>query len=370
MTCTTLTTLTTNPFPCVPSFPSAAVRPRLRVMPESMDAVKSFTYLTDNIPLWLTKIDQLAAEAAQQHARFIRMSQSDFTKIRLSKKKHDSTESLRPPKDDIDDTHNAAPIFVTETPVQPGDTPPSSHPAVNSAAIITKDIRRKRKPASANLSAASGPQKYRTRPMIIVYYDSAIQEAFDSMVRNIAGARNSLRKGRTTATFKARMASIGIGEELPADDPGTFDPQLLVKKVRRDPLANSNTAFDAADKELEEAQNLCEVAAHQFLRDGDCNEEIGGTIQRFKSCLSIAEKEIEKLRAEESKERDDQSRFPELIPHAEEPKAENMPLVSNKMEGPRLPTYSTTNGVIEVDSDSDAGSIQLDLTAFRRMRRV
>ncbi|KAL9609568.1 MAG: hypothetical protein Q9167_005678 [Letrouitia subvulpina] len=338
-------------------------------MPESMDAVRSFTYLTDNIPLWLAKIDQVAAEAAQQHARSIRMSQSDFTKIRLSKKKHDSTESLRPPKDDIDDAHDATPIFVTETPVQPGDTPPSSHPPVNSAAIVTKDIRRKRKPASANLSAASGPQKYRTRPMIIVYYDSAIQEAFDSMVRNIAGARNSLRKGKTTATFKARMASIGMGDELP-DDPDTFDPHLLVKKARRDPLANSNTAFDAADKELEEAQNLCEVAAHQFLRDGDCNEEIGGTIQRFKSCLSIAEKEIGKLRAEESKERDGQSRSPEGVPHAEEPKAEDMPLVSNKMEGPKIPTYSTNNGIIEVDSDSDAGSVQVDLTAIRRMRRV
>lgn len=175
-------------------------------MPETMDALKSFTHLTDSIPDWLLKLDQLAIQVAEQHSRFARLSHTQFTGIRLSKK-HDSTESLRPPKDDVDEP---ATINLAETSVPPKDIPPPSQPAVNNIPLA-KDIKRKRKSGSADLSGASGPRRYRTRSMVIVYYDSAIQEAFESLVRGIAGARNNLRKGKTAASFKARMASIGMG---------------------------------------------------------------------------------------------------------------------------------------------------------------
>ncbi|KAL8709922.1 MAG: hypothetical protein Q9220_005372 [cf. Caloplaca sp. 1 TL-2023] len=329
-------------------------------MPEPMDALKSFTHLTDNIPEWLTKLDELAAQVSEQYSRFARMSQSEFTQIRLSKK-HDSTESLRPPKEDLD-----PPTPVAEPSVPPTGIPLASQPQAN-ANLIVKDIKRKRKPGSAELSAASGPQRYRTRSMVIVYYDSSIQEAFEAIVRNVAGARNNLRKGKTAASFKVRMASMGMHDDE-SDGYTVLNPKLIIRRASPPSQFNMSPAFDRADNDLEAAQNLCEVAAHQFLRDGDCGEEIAGARKRFEECLKIAEAERTKLQAEdtEDKETDQASRPPVKTT------GDSVPVAANKMEVPRIPTVPTltSNGTIEVDNDSDASSVHLDMTSFRRTRRV
>ncbi len=336
-------------------------------MVEAMDALKSFTHLTDNIPQWLSKLDELAVQVAEQHTRFARMSQSHFTQYRLSKK-HDSTESLRPPNDDLE---LPAHIMLAEASVPPPDVPPTSMPNLTTTPLA-KEINPKRK-AGSNLSAASGPQKYRTRTMVIVYYDSAIQAAFESLVRSIAGARNNLRKGKTNASFKARMLSMGMGD----DDDDTYpilSPKMMIKRIPRSSSPpNARPSFDQADGDLEAAQNLCEVAAHQFLRDGDCEEELDGTRKRFEDCLKVAKEEVEKLRLEET--RDDLAdasessvRAPTLI------KVEKGPVapIAEKFDMPRIPTVPTltSSGTIEVDNDSDASSVHIDLTAFRRTRRV
>ncbi|KAI4167206.1 MAG: hypothetical protein LQ343_007392 [Gyalolechia ehrenbergii] len=329
-------------------------------MPEAMDALKSFVHLTDSIPDWLVKLDELAVQVAEQHSRFSRLSQSQFTEFRLSKK-HDSTESLRPPKDDLDDPSSPALL----DPFAPSKKiPPTSQPGAN---ILVKQIRRKRKSGSAELSAASGPQRYRTRSLVIVYYDSAIQEAFEQLVRSIAGARNNLRKGRTAASFKARMASMGMRED--EDDQGypALSPKVMIKRASRVSPPTESPSFRKADEDLDAAQNLCEVAAHQFLREGDCGEEIAGTRKRFEECLETAKAEVEKLQAEEANKS-------EVDPTEQAPEVVDNPVTisTEKTEGPRIPTIPTlaTTGTIEVDNDSDASSVHLDLTAFRRMRRV
>ncbi|KAL8706286.1 MAG: hypothetical protein Q9201_000662 [Fulgogasparrea decipioides] len=327
-----------------------------------MDALKSFTHLTDNIPDWLAKVDDLAIQVAEQHTRFARLSQTHFPGFRLSKK-HDSTESLRPPKDGSDDPNTSVP---------PKDISPTSQPAVNNTLIVS-NIRRKRKSDSADLSGASGPQRYRTRSMVIVYYDSAIQEAFEALVRCIAGARNNLRKGKTAASFKARMASMGMGDDDDDDDGyPILNPKLMVKRVPGEPSPSTSPSFDQADADLEAAQNLCEVAAHQFLRDGDCGEELAGTRKRFEDCLEVAKKEVERLQVEDK---------PGLAETVESPSRARKPapgdsnpivLAAEKVQAPRIPTVPTltTSGTIEVDNDSDGSSVHIDLSAFRRTRRV
>ncbi|KAL8774482.1 MAG: hypothetical protein Q9209_000855 [Squamulea sp. 1 TL-2023] len=338
-----------------------------------MDALKSFTHLVDNIPEWLSKLDKLAVQVADQHTRFARMSQSTFTQYRLSKK-HDSTESLRPPQDDLEPP---ATVMLGETNIPPTHIPPTTQPNGITTPIL-KEIKRKRKPGS-NLSVASGPQKYRTRTMIIVYYDSAIQAAFESLVRCIAGARNNLRKGKTAASFKARMLSMGIGDDDDDDDDDDdsypiLNPKMMIKRAPRSSSPpNTSPNFDQADGDLEAAQNLCEVAAHQFLRDGDCEEELEGTRKRFEDCLKVAKEEVEKLRAQE--ESNLQAKASESPVDAARPmKSINEPPATSaqKLEMPRIPIASTltSSGTIEVDDDSDASSVHIDLTALRRTRRV
>ncbi|KAL8992439.1 MAG: hypothetical protein Q9169_007101 [Polycauliona sp. 2 TL-2023] len=344
-------------------------------MAEPMDALKSFTHLTNNVPEWLSKLDELSVQVADQRARFARMSQSHFTRYRLSKK-HDSTESLRPPKDDVDDAIDdsaptPAPVLLADTFIPPASLPPTSQPNPTTTSL-PKEIQRKRKPAS-NLSVASGPQKYRTRTMIIVYYDSAIQAAFEDLVRGIAGARNNLRKGKTAASFKARMLSMGMGDG-DDDDEDTYpilNPKMMIKRAPRSaPTADAGPRFDQADGDLEAAQNLCEVAAHQFLRDGDCEEELEGTRKRFEDCLRVAQEEVVKLQAE--KEQDGQADVSVDTAMPVKPQNNSLPTAAQKLEMPRIPVVPTltSNGTIEVDDESDGSSVHIDLTAFRRTRRV
>ncbi|KAL9600370.1 MAG: hypothetical protein Q9219_003220 [cf. Caloplaca sp. 3 TL-2023] len=333
-------------------------------MPETMDALKSFTHLADNIPDWLVKLDQLAVQVAEQHSRFAKLSQAQFTEFRLSKK-HDSTESLRPPKDELDPS--SAPI--TDHLAPPKMIPPLSQPG---AGVLVNEINRKRKSGSANLSATSEPPRYRTRSLVIVYYDSAIQEAFESFVRSIAGARNNLRKARIAASFKARMASIGVGDDDDEDEFPTLNPKSRTKRASRASASAENPSFQKADEDLEAAQNLCEVAAHQFLRDGDCGEEIAGTRKRFEECLETARVEVDKLRMTDAELGEDATE--QALEAASRPEVEPtpVPIAIEKIEAPRIPAMPTltSNGTIEVDSDSDGSSVHIDITAFRRMRRV
>lgn len=326
-----------------------------------MDALSSFTNLTDSIPDWLAKLDQLAAQVAEQHARFTTLTH--FAHVKLTRK-HDSTESLRPQDEDgIPPTSNPDPHLDGN---RDAAVPLDMSNANVDSAVLLRDVRRKRKPRSS-FSGASGPRHYRARSMIIVYYDSAIQEAFESLVRHIASARNVLRKGKTAVSFKARMASLGMDETLFAADLGMRNPKTIRSRFARNPStspAEDAPAFEEADQHLEAAQSLCEVAAHQFLRDGDCSDEIEGTKTRFHDCLRVAQREADRLRLRTSQE----SAESVADDTPDEPKAVALDEKVD-LSAVKAATYADV-GTIEVDNESDTSSVHIDLTAFRRARRA
>lgn len=356
-------------------------------MSKSVTPLESFTHLTDNLPSWLSKLDDLTAQVAEQNARFIRVSQFGE---QLRKKKHNSTESLRP---NDDDNITDAAIIPTDTYMPP--TPSykclshASRPkAAANNALVAAEIRRKRKPGSDH-SHASGHARYRTKSMVVVYYDSAIQDAFESIVRSIAGARNNLRKGKTTASFKARMASLGMDETPFSSSPGDFamlGPKMMKAGFSRSRLGldllnkNKTTCFEDADKDLETAQNLCEVGAHQFLRDGDCRLEIESMRKKFHNCLAVAKNEVERLQEEDAQETATEAETERQDPPKVEEKPEPVPVpvvdyieekVEPKIEPPPFKEISFTGtGTIEIDDGSDADSVHIDLSAFRRLRRA
>lgn len=352
-----------------------------------MDALTSFTHLTENIPDWMIKLEDLAAQVLEQHSRFTKLTH--LTQLKLSRRKRGSTESLRPKDDgDINQT-TAVPVNDNSSSGDPGIL----NSNLDSAKAIG-DVKRKRK--CSTVSGASGIRRYRTRSMIIVYYDSAIQDAFESLVRHIASARNNLRKGKTAANFKARMIALGMEENpfVPGDFamlgsrvmPGprssrTDKPSLPSVKATKP--AERVTRFEEADRELEAAQSLCEVAAHQFLRDGDCTEEIQGTRLRFESCLRMAQQEVDLLRREQEKTEEPEEPEEPKTPKLEEPKKEDIlaeqstsrvVTLNEKMDlsDPQQKTsgYAGINSIEVDDGISEASSIHLDLSAFRRPRRV
>ncbi len=194
--------------------------------------------------------------------------------------------------------------------------------------------------------------------MIIVYYDSFVQNAFENLVKNISTSRNAMRKGK----MAARMASMRQLAELEVDDdddddgaadslpsllgavqkssgglgagpiladndddvdmipklkfvstrdmgpkrdspaairanrtgltPGALRPQRRGMTLPTAP-AGSNI-YDELDTGLEWCQSMCEHAAHQFLRDGDCSIEIEGIKRRLAEVRETAEQEMSK----------------------------------------------------------------------------
>lgn len=262
---------------------------------EPMDGLQSFSSLAESLPQWTQKLETLTAQVSERHAEFAALSRASAGSISsLRRTKTDSNESLRP-----NDAGNDPP---TPSAAMPTIADPTTTPAAR--VEINTDSRRlfhnyriqaKRKRNSASIaSAMSGTQRLRTRVSLIVYYDSAIQEKFEWLVRKIASARNNLRKGKTSASFQARLSGMNM-EESPFDGNQTAvsmrNPNLarLPRPQGRFSISGyTPEAFDQADKELEAAQTFCEIGAHQFLRDGTCSDELSGTRERFDALLKIA----------------------------------------------------------------------------------
>ncbi|KAF2143682.1 uncharacterized protein K452DRAFT_285717 [Aplosporella prunicola CBS 121167] len=266
------------------------------------DSEKCFTYLCDNIPSWI--------ESLAHVRKRIEDKQDEVEKVPVVQKirKSGSTESLKPGKENFLEQEtgdyaspNALPNASNETSEIP-----------NQATRLAQ-ANRKRKTASV-ISKQSAVTKYRTRTMIVVYYDSEVQKAFENLVRNIGTGRNLLRKGKMAARMEAMTAETGPDDNEDDDD---FDPVL--SKIGYRPrvgigafrttrgmggpggLDGGSEAFDTADKALENAQSLCERGAHQVLRDGDCRTEVDGARKAFEEVSKLAEQEAAKQKEKAEK---------------------------------------------------------------------
>jgi hypothetical protein len=151
------------------------------------------------------------------------------------------------------------------------------------------------------------PTAYRTRSMVIVYYDSYVQGFFDELVRFVSSSRNLMRK----AKMAARVAQIKKLAEQDVSEDGNNDdalPSLRYMSSRRfGPMSISRPGagdqppdvYDNLDKGLEFVQSMCEHGAHQFLRDGDCNDEISKVQKTLGEVLEMAKTEMERVEREE-----------------------------------------------------------------------
>jgi hypothetical protein len=57
--------------------------------------------------------------------------------------------------------------------------------------------------------------------------------------------------------------------------------------------------YHTLDKSLEIVQSTCEHGAHQFLRDGDCNDKISEAQNQLSKVLEMATKEMNRVQREE-----------------------------------------------------------------------
>ncbi|KAH7237846.1 hypothetical protein B0J15DRAFT_470878 [Fusarium solani] len=269
-----------------------------------MDALKN---LSTNVPDWLQRLDNLSGQIDRRQAELAAVAAAEGKNAETkSLRNKGSTESLKP-KDDPPVVH-ADPQWdaILEDPTnaeQPSEThaePPKHTPSPESIQQQQELIKAARARARA--------RPYRTRSSMIVFYDSYVQGFFDELVRFVSSSRNLMRK----AKMAARVAQIKkLAEQDVSEDGSNGEDELpslrYVSSRRFGPMSISRNGpnngppdvYDNLDKDLEFAQSMCEHGAHQFLRDGDCSDEISKVQKRLTEVLEMANKEMERVQREE-----------------------------------------------------------------------
>ena len=256
--------------------------------------------------------------------------------------------------------------------------------------------------------------------MIIVYYDSAVQTAFEELVKFVSGSRNAMRKGKMAAKMAEmrRAAELEVeadddeGEDLPTgipvaeslvpgrigapdtNDSGDFSmPKLryvstrnmgpsreykysradnfgstlsvgLLRGYRRGGNGSAPDIFDELDKGLEWCQSQCEHAAHQFLRDGECSQEIENIKRKLDEVKESAKKEVERLKNEEAEAP------PKPVRQAVSEKGKSRELKSVQMRKDLGTMKDLEVDDMEVDEDEGIDDMEPPKLIFKRSRDV
>lgn len=414
-----------------PAFSSSGI-------PEDVQlALEAIHNLVTYCPDWAKRVDELSGQidqrqldlAAVAERHNLESSGGGRPKSSKSIKNRGSMESLKP-KDDgeahptADEPTSSAETDGAQKPMRPSvstdgitqqdkqtstdNTSPTSsdqakdHVIAAASAKARATLRRtelnKRRVAIAeSMLTGDGAaiSKYRSKSLVIVYYDSYVQSFFEELVKFVSASRNLMRKAKMAAKVAQikRMAEL----EMPDDDSGEEDEMELTAKIvprqqspptlRPEPevqmpetnglvatyedsseeengsngspkkprtlavdakpgddsptamlstsfnanqpsYSRSNSAtyniatptriasplrssmvfssyggsqhtqadtFEELDKALELVQSLCERAAHQFLREGECAEDITKIKDKLTETKTNADGEMQKL---------------------------------------------------------------------------
>jgi len=337
----------------------------LMMTTSTFSILEALISLTTSVPEWNARLDDLNGQIALRQIELARLTESPRS-VRSIKNKG-STESLRPndggegpfyaQDEELKTSASVSPITHQNGFVRPEspsvaraaaaaclEPDSNSNPVPSPNALNRKSSQptpptqarlptklRKRKTESLASGGSQAP-KYRTRSMIIVYYDSAVQTAFEDLVKFVSANRNAMRKGKMAAKMEEmkRAAELEMdGSDDEEDDGEYLDgglPSLrvgraaekageyhsasrdvgntlslaMMKGYRRAGGDEAPDIFDELDKGLEWCQSQCEHAAHQFLRDGECTTEIENIKRKLVEIKEQAEKHVEKLKREEA----------------------------------------------------------------------
>jgi len=356
------------------------------------DALACFTSLAENAPAWIKSLDDLQLRIQGRQAELARVA-VPATAQRV--KKSSSNESIR----------NSGPDTSSPSTGHDRITGPSAfdsqQPTITATEPILATPSRKRKTASLLSAAASGIHKYRSRTSATVYYDSEVQEAFDKLVRNISTGRNTIRKSRMTDRITTMMSVHDRAQLAPGGSPGggrvpvlrsvrsasgmpKFDDYIKENLrsrggigLRPPPIAQpdlaaikSDTAvqkFDAreeADNSLDKAQGFCERGAHQFLRDGDCGEEVNGAKAAFQDIIRISKEDVERLKKDAEaaaiKAAAAEEEELEKARQARREARKSDPETQNRTSMSHHPALMDVAGLIEADDDEDGSEDEYD----------
>jgi hypothetical protein len=326
------------------------------------DIEKSFAYLHDNIPPWLKTLSEIESKIA--------IMQNEIAKVPVSplKRKTGSVESIRDLDDIVQDPDRSAPQQTS--PARPGN--PNPQPVDSGTPSASFKVRSK-------------------AMMIIVHYDGQIQKDFEQLVRNIGTGRNLLRKGKMAARAEALAELASSDSDSEGSDNEDVDNIRSKIQFRRraglssmrsrpttragaNPSSSTSTPealFDSTDKALEQAQSLCERAAHQSLREGDCRKELDSVRKHFQDILDSARTEVAKHKARREKEAERkasmEAKRTSTNSTSSQAEAEIKPILPVK---PPPPPVTTKSMEIEIDDEDEDDDLDIVMPPIRLTSRA
>ena len=313
-------------------------------------ALNCFTALLESIPGWIAELEGIVESVTERQKDILRENQpvdthQDQHQAQIPSKS--SSVRTRRSKDTQDRNRDALERSKLDDSMPTLVQTQLPHMTPSDALRLSQ---RKRKTASVCSDRLSGPLKYRSRSMVVIYYDGEIQKRFENIVRAIGSRRNALRKGRTSAQVYelSRNASSG-SEGSSGDDSGTYESKMVSKVTYRSARTKESPGsgapseglaiFDQLDGFLEKAQAQCERAAFQILRDGDCGMEIQAAKERFGEAETHCESQMpvwrgrieeavekERRRAEKEEERKPPPAYSATVNFVDDPFTSAAPL--------------------------------------------
>ena len=347
-------------------------------MAMAMDALGAFSHLQSNLPAWITRVSELAAHTSAKHMEYSEAYRRHAT-YKPRRRKNSSVRSIH--------TDDFVPIAQRECPT-PGAVEVST--TVKDATTPPQHAGRKRG-ADETTSIDSGERHafVSTRHNVIIEYDGHTQKVLEEVVRDIGIARNNIRRGkmslmpRAGAGYRAGLLNktVNIGtNNQPGGTPSSLSSLACVRSMRTGggvvgisgstASLQKESPFDYADKQLELAHGLCETAAYQVLRSGDCGTELDGVEEKFQMLLEMVDNEVKRL--EEEKKEQQQAQSPPEDKENETPtKPPQTPTAARLARiaaiANKKPSTDTPD-TIEVDDASSISAESIDLSAFRSSR--
>ncbi|ODH49816.1 hypothetical protein GX48_04044 [Paracoccidioides brasiliensis] len=344
------------------------------------EALQCFTYISDNVPFWVARVTDLAAHTKAKHAEFSAeyarlTSSSDGEAPKPRRRKNSSIHTIRldnmqPFVDFVPYTEEKEKETEIEKDMQKekGNKQNTKEDYMDPVTLLkmskhyTFDGNQRKRNFDTSKSVGTD-RIVRPRHLVVVHYDSETQTSLEKLVRDIGGARNNIRKGRMSQMMKT---GFGLKFYDPAKGKSGISRKFLDPSMKYSSMPSKESAFDVVDKQLEMAQSLCELAAHQFLRCGDCEMELEKTKSQFSTVLTLTKAEMERLEKETEMDEEDS-----LEEEAEESRLEDTIVASTPMNAAK-DVEKPSPGIIatiEVDDGSSISSVSIDITAFRSNRR-
>ncbi|KAM0716850.1 hypothetical protein Q7P37_006702 [Cladosporium fusiforme] len=344
------------------------------------DALNSFRSLLEKVPDWIADLQKTLDNTAQRQNGLLSANQPTDSVEPLSGEvfsKRSSVKAVRP-EDRL--SEHATTTQENDPKTQPHILtllrPQIPHMTESDALRLSQ---RKRKTFSACSRVESGPAKYRSRSMAVVYYDGEVQSRFADLVRALNYCRNDIRRSKLSAkvdtvTRSGSSSSRSVGEDTTNNIAAFKTARMRLQEVMTEKVPDDNealkVALDKVDGLLEKSQGFCEDAAHQVLRDGDCALEVTQAKENLEQAKASAERELpelerivaeaeaRRLETEERQQSESPSKSP--VPSQDEKFELVSPLSPGLHEGP------LEVDDIEVDDDDDDDTdAELDMAALK-----